>query len=172
MLSADGQTYGKYEAPMVIESGNGKQFDLSGVALSNKMQPVDQVTADLDAAMMEEKAPLVVNGMHIIPSANNRFTRDEKVALYIEVYEPAPIVNGWPHVGINYKVVDRKTNQPVLTSPTLLVSGNAQNGNPVIPFSSFIQLGEIPPGAYRLEVQARDSNQNASHMHSADFDLN
>ncbi|MHB8656008.1 MAG: VWA domain-containing protein [Terriglobia bacterium] len=171
VLSAGGQTYGKYEMPLTIESYNGKQFELSGVVLSDKLQPASQSTADLDAAMLEGITPLVVNGVHIVPSSNNNFHRDEKVALYIEVYEPAPIVEGWPHVGINYKVVDRKTNQPVYTSPTLLINDKAQSGNPVIPFANLVPLDQFPPGAYRLEVLARDSNQNASPVHSADFDV-
>jgi VWFA-related protein len=171
VLSAGGQTYGKYEMPLAIESYNGKQFELSGVALSDKMQPVGQAAAGLDAALLEGKTPLVVNGVQIVPSSNNSFTRNEKVALYIEVYEPAPIVEGWPHVGINYKVVDRKTNQPVYSSPTLLISDKAQSGNPVIPFANIVPLDQFPPGAYRLEVLARDSNQHTSPMHSADFDV-
>ena len=98
--------------------------------------------------------------------------RDEKVVLYVEVNEPAPVVDGWPHVGITYKVIDRKTNQPVFASNTVLVNQFIQTGNPIIPVASVVQLSQIPPGAYRLEVQARDSIQNVSPVRSAEFDLN
>jgi hypothetical protein len=69
-------------------------------------------------------------------------------------------------------VVDRKTNQAVFASPSILVGQTAQRGNPIIPAASLVKLDQIPPGAYRLEVQARDSNQNASPVRSTDFDVN
>ncbi len=171
VLSSGAQTYGKYEMPLTIEPFNGKQFELSGLVLSNQMQPVSKVAADLNAAMIEGKTPLVVNGVNIVPSCNYHFSRDEKVALYFEIYEPAPIVDGWPHVGISYKVVNRKTNQAVYTSPTELVNNYAKSGSPVIPVATVVPVGQIPPGEYRMELQARDSNQNTSPAHSVDFDL-
>ena len=64
VLSAGGQRFGKYEVPVVIEPFDGKTFHMSGVALSNKMQPVSQLTASIDAALLEERTPLVVRGLN------------------------------------------------------------------------------------------------------------
>ncbi|HLY61912.1 MAG TPA: VWA domain-containing protein [Terriglobia bacterium] len=169
VLSSGGQTYGKYEMPLAIDPYNGKQFAISGLVLSDTLQPVAQVTADLEAAMLEGKTPLVFHGVQIVPSSSNRFDQKEKVALYVEIYEPVPIVNGMPRVGFIYKLIDRKTGQPAFTSPTLLVNQDATTPGPVIAVGSFLDMGQIKPGEYRLEVQARDSNQNASAVRTTDL---
>lgn len=171
VLSSGAQTYGKYEMPLAIDPYDGKQFALSGLVLSDTLQPVAQVSADLDAAMLEGKTPLIVHGIQIVPSSNNHFERSKRVAMYIEIYEPAPIIEGWPHVGFSYKVVDRKTGQTAYTSPTLLVNQDVKAGDPVIAVGSFLEMDQIKPGEYRVEVQARDSNQKVSPVRSTDLDV-
>ena len=172
VLSAGGETYGKYEMPLAIEPFTGKQFALSGVAMSDNIQKVAEGATNMDAEIIQGMMPLVVNGVQIIPSSTNHFSHsDQTVAFYLEVYEPAPIVNDWPRVGITYKVIDKKTNQPVFTSPTTLVNGMVRKGNPLIPVAMKVPVDKMTAGSYRLEVQARDSNQNASPVHSAEFDL-
>jgi hypothetical protein len=171
VLSSGGQSYGKYEMPLAIDSYDGKQFAISGLVLSDTIQPVAQVTADLEAAMLEGKTPLVVNGVEIVPSPNNHFEQKKKVALYVEIYEPAPIVNGSPRVGFSYKVIDRKTGQPAFASPTMLVNEKNTATGPVIAVGSYLDMGQIKPGEYRLEVQARDSNQNVSSLRSTNLNV-
>lgn len=171
VLSAGGQAYAKYEMPLAIEPFNGKQFELSGLAMSDNFQKISDVQANLDAEIIQGKTPLVVNGAQIIPSSTNRFSRSERVALYMEVYEPAPIVNDSPRVGISYKVIDKKTNQVTYSFPITLVNNFARTGNPVIPIAILVPVDQIPAGSYRVEVEARDSNRNSSPVHSAEFDL-
>ena len=181
MLSAGGEGYAKYEMPLVIEPYNGKQFQLSSVALSDKLTPVSELAASLDAALLDEKPPLVVKGssngqaadFQVTPSPTNHFSRDDKVALYVEVYEPALLAKtDDTRVGIAYNVVARKTNQQVYRSPTMLVNSFAQAGNPVIRVGAMLPLDKIQAGDYRLEVTARDSAGNASPVRTADFVLN
>ena len=169
VLSSGSQTYGKYEMPLAIDPYDGKQFAISGLVLSDTLQPVNQVTADLEAALLEGKTPLVVHGVQIVPSSNNRFEQNKKVALYVEIYEPAPVVNGSPRVGFSYKVIDRKTGQPAFTSPTMVVNQDTTAAGPVIAVGSYLDMDQIKPGDYRLEVQARDSNQNVSPVRSTDL---
>lgn len=171
VLSGGGQRFGKYEAPLVIEPFDGKQFHISGVALSARLQPVSQLAADLDAALLEERTPLVANGVELIPSGDNHFKRDRKLGFYIEVYEPLMLGNTNPRVGVIYNVHNRATNQQVYTSNTVLVNNFAQAGNPVIPVGLLVPMEELQPGDYRLEVLARDSSGNVSPKHSTEFVL-
>ncbi len=172
VLSAGGDSFGKYEMPLVIEPYNEKQFGLSGVALSSNFFKVSEVGTSLDQALLEERKPLVAQDMELIPSASNRFSRDQKLALYIEVYEPSLLDNQPPRVGVVYNVIDRKTNQQVFTSNTILVNSFAQAGNPVIPVALLVPVDKISAGDYRLEVRALDAMGNKSALHSADFALN
>lgn len=171
VLSAGGQGFGKFETPLVIEPFDAKQFHLSGLALSNKMHQLSQLEAGMEAALLEERTPLVSQGMEIVPSSSNHFARSEKVALYVEVYEPLLLSNDSPRVGIIMNVIDRKTNQQVFTSNTILVNSFAQGGNPVIPVGVPLPVEQLQAGDYRLEVGARDSAGNVSPAHSTDFVL-
>lgn len=171
VLRAGGQKFGKYEIPLNIEPFDGKQFHMSGVALSNKLQPLSQLTASLDAALLEERTPLVAGGIEVTPSANNRFKRDEKVALYVEVYEPVLLTGEVPRVGIMYNLIDRKTNQQIATSNTIPLDPYIEPGNPVIPVGWFLPVDRWQPGSYRLDVRARDALGRASAVHSVEFAL-
>ena len=171
VLSAGGKKFGKFELPLKVEPFDGKTFHLSGVALSNHMQAVSELTAGIGAALLEERTPLIVRGTEVTPSASNRFKRDEKVGIYVEVYEPLLANPNPPRVGILYNVVDRKSNQQVYTSNTIPLEEFADQGNPLIPVGILLPVEKLQAGEYRLEVRARDAAGNASPLHSADFVL-
>jgi hypothetical protein len=139
------------------------------VALSNRMQPVSQLTASLDAALLEERTPLVVKGMELPPSSSNRFKRDEKVGLYVEVYEPLMLGTYPPRVGIAFDIFDRRANQRVLSFNTQPLDNFIQPGNPVIPVGMNVPVNQLQAGEYRVDVKALDSAGNVSAVHSAEF---
>lgn len=173
VLSAGGQKFGKLETPLSIEPYTGKKFQLSGIALSNTVVPVSQVAGDLDQELMEERTPLVVANAQIVPSADNRFKRGDRIAFYCEVYEPALMSESFDaRVGVLYNLVDTKTGQQVFSSGTILVNNYIQKGSPVIPVGVSLPMDKLQAGGqYRLEVQARDSMTNVSSQHIAQFDV-
>ena len=171
VLGAGGQKFGKYEKALQIEPFDGKQFQLSGVALSSRMLPVSELAANLDAALLEERTPLVVKGVELSPSSNNRFKRDGKLGFYVEVYEPLLAGSNPPRVGIVFDVFDVKTNQRVFTSNTVPLDSYLQAGNPVIPVGAFVPVGQLQAGQYRLDVKALNGLGKSSPVHSADFTL-
>ncbi|HLW78281.1 MAG TPA: hypothetical protein VKU44_01670, partial [Terriglobia bacterium] len=181
VLSPGGQNIAKYDAPLVIDPYNGKQFQLRAVALSDSITPVSELATNLDAALMEDKPPLVVRGVkngqsadfQVQPSPTNQFDRSARVVIYVEVYEPLLLGAGNDaRVGISYSVVDRKTNQQVYRGPTILVNDAARPGNPIIPVGTMLPMDKLQAGDYRLEVTARDSLGNVSPVRTTDFTLN
>lgn len=171
VLSTGGEKFGKYETPVLIEPFDGKKFQLSGLALSDKLVPASQLTSRLDELLLEERTPLLVGGVQVVPSGSNRFTRDEKVGLYVEIYEPLPIKKEGILVGILYDIVDQKTKQQVYSSNTIPVNQFAQDGNPVIPVGVWLPLKDLREGQYRLDVRARDSAGNVTPLRTAEFAL-
>ncbi|HUU15437.1 MAG TPA: VWA domain-containing protein [Terriglobia bacterium] len=171
VLAGGGQKFGKYEMPLSIPPYNTNDFHISSVALSNQMQPVSDLTAGLDEALLEERTPLVARGMEIIPSSNNQFSREEKVGLYVEVYEPLMAQPNPPRVGVIFNVIDAKTNQQVFTSNTVLVNNFAEQGSPVIPVGLLLPVEQLklPAGEYRLEMVARDDRGNVSSQQTTTF---
>ena len=55
VLSARGEKFGKYVAPLVIEPFSGDSLSLGGPALGDEFVPVSQLTANMDAALLEER---------------------------------------------------------------------------------------------------------------------
>jgi VWFA-related protein len=172
VLSTGGDSFAKVEKPLEIEPYNGKQFGLSGVVLSDEYYPISDLGTNLDQALLEERKPLVAQNRQFRPSGSNRFSRDEHVALYVEVYEPLLLSESGLRVGIIYNVIDKKTNQQVYTSNTILVNQFAHTGNLVIPIAVPLASDQIKCGDCRLDVVARDSEGNASPVHSTDFTIN
>lgn len=171
VLSTGGQAYAKYAMPLAIEPFDGKHFQLSGMVLSGTLQKITGGPSSLDADIIEGRTPLVVGDSQIFPSPTNRFAKSERIALYAEVFEPVPIQNDAPRVGMSYRIVDAKTNQTVYKMPTTLITRFVRPGNPVIPVAVWLATENLSPGRYRLEVQAGDTIRNVSPVHSVEFDL-
>jgi hypothetical protein len=109
--------------------------------------------------------------MEIFIQPGNRFQRSDKVAFYVEVFEPGMQSNVVPRVGVLFNIVDRKTNQKVYSSNTILVNALARSGNPLIPLAQNIPTDSLQAGEYRLEVWARNSAGGASPIRTTDFVL-
>ena len=70
--------FGKLEMPLVIDPYDGKQFSMSAVALSKDVHPVSQMGESLDAALLEDRTPLVTQGLQLIPSGSNQFKKTDR----------------------------------------------------------------------------------------------
>ncbi|MBI4166917.1 MAG: VWA domain-containing protein [Acidobacteria bacterium] len=169
VMSGGGEKFGKYEMPLVIEPFDGKKLHLSGVALSDNMQPVSQITAGIEEQLLEERTPLVSNGIQLTPSPSHHFKKSEKVGMYVEVYEPLLAQASPPRVGITFKIFDKKSNQMVHTSNTILLQDFIEKDNTVIPVGLLVPIDKIQPGEYRLEVIARNGAGGVSDAHSTEF---
>jgi VWFA-related protein len=171
VLSAGGDKFAKYEAPFTVAPFDGKQLDLSGPALSNDFRPVNQLMASLDSQLLEDQTPLLFQDMEIFPQPGNRFQRGDKVAFYVEVFEPQMRSAYAPRVGVSFSIVDRKTNQRVYLSKTILLDSLVHSENPLIPMAQPIPTDNLQAGEYRLEVRALNSAGQASPIRTADFTL-
>ncbi len=165
-----GHKFGKIETPLVVEPWDGKQFSLSSVALSTNIHRLDQAEG-LDAALLGGRTPLVAEGMQIVPSATNRVKKTEHGALYVEVYEPLLLDPNPPQVGIQLRVLDRKTGKVAQDSGLFSVAAAIRAGSPMIPVGLNLQVQSLAPGSYRAEVRATDSQGRQSVLRATDFDL-
>jgi hypothetical protein len=171
VLSSGGEKFAKYETPLTITPFDGKQLELGGPALSDDFRPVNQLVASLDSQLLEDQTPLVFHDMEIFPQPGNHFQRGDKVAFYVEVFEPLMQTAFAPRVGVLFNIVNRKTNQQVYSSNTILVDTLAHSGNPLIPVAREIPTDSLQAGEYRLEIRARNSAGAASPIRTADFVL-
>jgi hypothetical protein len=170
-LSAGGEKFGKYVAPLVVDPFPGDTLSLGGPALGEGFVPVSQLTANMDAALMEERTPLVVKNMELVPSTSYRFAKTSQPVVYVEVYDPALKAERPPYVGVLYNIIDRKTNQQVFSSNTMLVNDFLVPGNPLVPVGFKLPIDQLQVGDYRFEIKGRDQMGNVSAVRTADFSI-
>jgi VWFA-related protein len=171
VFSSGNESFGKLVVPLVIDPYDGKQFSLSAVALSNEIRSASTMATGLDAALLEDRKPLVVRGVQIIPSASNHFKKTDTTVLYLEIYEPALLGPNPPKVGVEMRVTDRKSGEQKLDVGVPDTANSIQAGNPVIPLGLKLPLTSLSPGSYRVELRALNSKGASTSFRSADFEV-
>jgi len=171
VLTGGGESFGKFESPLSIDTFDGKHFSLGGVALSNSTQKLNDIPESLDSVLIEDRKPLVVKGLQIFPSGSNRFKHTDNVVVYSEVYEPLLTSENPPAVGMGYTLFYRDTNQKLMSTGAQRADNFIQKGNPVIPFAFKVKVDDLKPGAYRLMMQAVDAQNNHAPDRYVDFDI-
>jgi VWFA-related protein len=168
-FSSGGERFGKLEMPLVVDPYDGKQFGMSALALSKELHPLSQVSSGLDAALLEDRTPLVAQGMQIVPAGSDRFKKSDLATFYVEIYDPLLTTSTPPKVRIQMRVVDRKTGEQKVD-----VGGPAPGvraGDPVIALGVKLPMDKLAPGSYRLELKAADSAGNSTPARTADFEV-
>ena len=172
VLSTGAETFGKMESPLKIDSYDGKQFSISPAVMTNETQPVSALagSADLDAALLEDRTPLVSKGVQFMPLAQNHFKQSDKVAVYSEIYEPLLASDSPPQVVVGYKLFD-ESNKEVFFTGNVGTAEFIQKGNPVIPVGLKVPLNELAPGKYRLVMLAIDGAGRVAPQRTTEFDV-
>jgi VWFA-related protein len=171
VLSAGGDAFGKFETPLQIDAYDGKHFSLGGVALADNAQKLGDIPTSLDAALLEDRTPLVVHGLQIMPSGTNRFKRDKNVIVYSEIYEPLLTSDNPPKIGLGYRILDRASKKEVMFTGVVTADEFIQKGNPVVPVGLKVNVKDLAPGAYCLVMQAVDTAGNKAPNRIVDFDV-
>jgi len=171
VLSAGGDAFGKFESPLAIDPYDGKHFSLSGVALTNSAQRLNDIPTGLDSVLLEDRTPLVVKGMQIVPSGSNHFKHTDTVVLYAEIYEPLLTSENPPVVATAYRIFEQATNKQVFFTNIIRADDFIQKGNSVIPIGMKVKVDDLKPGSYRLVMQAVDNAKNHAPDRTVDFDI-
>jgi len=171
VLSAGGDAFGKFESPLAIDPYDGKHFSLSGVALTNSAQRLNDIPTGLDSVLLEDRTPLVVKGMQIVPSGSNHFKHTDNVVLYTEIYEPLLTSENPPIVATAYRIFEQATNKQVFFTNIIRADDFIQKGNPVIAIGMKVKVDDLKPGSYRLVMQAVDNAKNHAPDRTVDFDI-
>jgi hypothetical protein len=146
---------------------------LSGIALSKQIRQQAAMAQSLDASLIEDRVPLVTQGVQVIPYGSSKFSKAEPVLFYAEVYEPLLLnadPNKKPTIGLQIRVLDRKTKAEKFSSGLMRIDMSGFAANPTIPLAERIPLDTIAPGQYTVEVMARDT-EGKQATRTADFDL-
>jgi hypothetical protein len=168
-FNSGGQSFGKLEVPLVIDTYKQNQFSISGLALSSEQHPLSDMATGLDAQLLADRTPLVVHGLQMVPSGTNLFTTKDSAVVYFEVYDPLLVGPNPPKINLVYSVLDRKSGERKIDTSITNTASAVQAGSPVVPMGLKIPVGTLGPGAYRVEVRALDLAGNSSPLRSAEF---
>ncbi len=168
VFSSGNESFGKLQLPLAIDAYDGKQFSMSGVALSNQLQRVTDLSTGLDSELLGDRTPLMVQGVEVVPSASNRFKKTDNVGIYAELY--APLLTGPkpPLIGVELIVTDRKTGEKKVD---VAARPATQAGSAIVPMGIKVPVNTLNPGSYRVELRAVDSVGNSVKPRTADFEL-
>ena len=173
VLNSGGEAFAKSEWPLKIEDYDGQHLSLGSVVISNAAQRVDAIatSADLDAVLLEDRTPLVVKGMAIKPVATNRFKKTDNVIMYSEIYDPLLAGENPPKVVFGYNLLDRATNQQIMSTGSISAEDFIHKGNPVVPIGLLVKVSDLKPGQYSLVLMAIDGAGRQASNQTADFDV-
>jgi hypothetical protein len=160
VFSSNATQFGKLESPLVVDSWDGTKFALSGLALSREVHPAAQMLGALDQDLLENRVPLVVNGVQMTPTGTNRFHKGERGYIYAEIYEPdlaLPDTKEPPALGLDVRLFDPKTGELKKDFGLSPLKHNGQLGNPAVPVGLVLDLQDVAPGTYTLAVTAVDA---------------
>ncbi|HUL33416.1 MAG TPA: VWA domain-containing protein [Candidatus Eisenbacteria bacterium] len=170
VLSSGGDDFAKFETPLHIDPYDGRKFTLGGLVLSNTLQPVDQISTDVDATMLEDRTPLIIKGMQITPAAKYAFKKSDKVVIYSQLYEPLLASSTPPRVAAGYSILD-SSNKQVFFTGAIPLDEFVEKGNAVVPFGMIVDTKNLTPGDYRLVLQAIDGAHNQAAPREAAFSI-
>ncbi len=170
VFSSSGEAFGKLEKPLNIDKFDGKEFALSGVAFSKDLHKVSDAEANLDAILLEGRNPLIASGMQITPTGVDRFKKTDMAACYMEIYEPLNLGEKVPQLGVQLRILDRKTGEMKGDSGVIEMTAQSHQGNPVVPVALKLPVNTMPPGTYKAEFKAVDAAGHSA-TRQMDFDI-
>lgn len=161
--------FGKLELPLLIDPWESKTFAISGLALSDKIRQTTDANS-LDESLLEDRTPLITQGVQVIPAGSTTFTKAQPPLFYVELYEPPDKQADKPAFGLDLTILDRKTGEQKFSTGMMRVDLPAKSSTPVIALGEKIPVDKVGPGQYVLQVQALDEH-GATVKRSADFNL-
>ncbi len=167
------KTFGKVERPLAIDDYDGTTFKLSGIAFSTKYRPAASLGTELDAALIEDRTPLVTQGVQLTPGGSTRFKTTDKPAIYMEVYEPLLAAAEPPKdlaVALQLKVLDVQSGEAKFDTGLFRIPVPEKGGSPAIPTGTQVPVDKLKPGNYRLVMSAMDSAGKTTQRW-ADFEV-
>jgi VWFA-related protein len=143
-LSSGGQTFGKLEMPLDVQSWKAGELALSALVLSKEAHPAGDLGLG-PGVSIGDQTPLVAQGVQVIPTGSNQFMKSEQAFFYFEVYGSNPA-----SVTAQVRILDHATGAPKWDTGVQKLSVPQQGGG--------LPINSLAPGSYQLEVTAADSS--------------
>ena len=168
-LLTDGEKFGRADASFTVAEFSSSALSMSDIALCKRYhKPLPDERGPTRAP---QYVPLMFDGQEFTPTGDTRFDKAEELMAYVEIYgsqvQSSPAARRY----LEMKVFDEKTNELKVGTGLRPVGSQVRTDYRAIPVVWQMRLAKLPPGAYRLEVQASDSAGNKSLWRAARFSV-
>jgi hypothetical protein len=179
VVVSDGAKFGRAEMHLTVDNYNRKDLDIGAVSLCKEIDDVSpysprygpELPGAWTATPPTSYVPLVSNDIEFKPTGNTRFKKGATLYTYFEVYEPSLAGQSPATVQFQMRIVDLQTSEVKSDSEPISAAPYAKVGSPVIPIGRGIDISKLPPGLYRLDVQATDSAGKSTPWRTANFTI-
>lgn len=155
-------TFGKIESPVKIDSWNGSELAISGIALSRETHPAGDLGLSL---LTGDQTPLVADGTQVVPAGSGRFAKGGPGFFYFEVYDSSRT-----SITVRVRALDPKTGDEIWNSGGTSLQLPAGGARPSLQAMANLPIDKLAPGDWRLEVTASDAAGKIASR-SVDFEI-
>ncbi len=108
----------------------------------------------------------VVGTTKVRPRLSDSFRRDEKMGIYVQLYNLAPDEKtNKPNATVQYEITKAGSNEKILDFTEPIQQGSANQ----ITVEKLLPLDKMQPGQYQLKMRVIDKNRNQTLTPSASF---
>jgi GWxTD domain-containing protein len=168
---------GRYRLNVVAKDVTGGNINNYEVALDVPRFEDDKLAASsMILADQLERVPsksigtgqFVIGTSKVRPRVNDSFTRDEKLGIYLQLYNFQPDEKTQrPNGEVNYEIVKNGSNQKVFEFKEDVTKLRGTSTQLIV--ERILPLKGLEPGAYTINVKAEDKNRNQTVASTATF---
>ena len=167
---SDGIHFGVQMAALKVENYNASKLGISDVVVSRRVRKVPTNATEAAAQVADSYTALLSKGVEFTPAAGTQFWPEEMLFVYFEIYDPPGAAASMEaKVQVNMQTVNVKTGAVVDTFAPVDVTSYRKAGSAVIAMGRGVKLNRLPPGEYRLEVQANDASGRSTGWRGVQF---
>jgi hypothetical protein len=151
-----------YEQPLQVPRLDSEKLSSSSLVLADLIENVPWKSIGM--------GPFVIGDSKVRPRMDSMFKRQEKMGIYLKLYNFQPDETTHKPTGqVTYEVVRNGSNEKVFPDVTEDVQQIPGVSSSQITIEKFLPLQSFSPGQYTLRVKVTDKNRNQVLTQSAQF---
>jgi hypothetical protein len=167
VVVTDGEKFGRTHTQLKVEDAPRQNLGISGIVLCKRIQSVPEGAQA--AARAPQYIPLSGNGVEFSPAGNTHFARGEKLFSYFVIYFPPNDRTATSDAKFQIKLTNAESSELKLDTGLRPMGSDSRTETGIVPVSGEIPIGNLPPGRYRLNVQATDGRGNKTPWRESSF---
>ena len=155
-----GGNMGTYEAALTVPRLDGDKLSSSSLILADQIEKVPTRSIGM--------GQFVIGSSKVRPRLGDTFKRDEKMWIYLKLYNFSPDDSNRPTGQIQYEIVKNGSNEKIIDY-TEDISELPGATSSQVTIEKGLPLNNLAPGSYTLRLKVTDKNKNQVLTPSAQF---